>query len=391
MATRTKRTPAAAETILDPSEQWQQPAGTVLQLAQPPDDDDGEPDQPLTAADRVQALLQGAVGDAKAVVKLYKITDKGKYGWCRDYTPEDFEASGMDTIRASWGPGEFVVRLYGTVTNKHGGEGYGVRAHEQLTILEDRSAAGPAALPSGLSETLNAMAATQARLLEALTTRPPAPNPTEQMREMFTLMGLMRTAMGGDAAPRRERGLIEQLADLKALRDMAGELANGEKPEPADPLTAALPGLIELIKGAQVQRAGGVDPAQPPAMPAVSMPSTFTPATMPQENPAVPTVTDPAQALALIQRKLKTIMALAAANVDPEEGASIVYEHLPDELIDMLRADAWFENLCQFAPEAAPHREWLDKARVIALGWIDGGHPDDAEDDDTPDNPDSAA
>ena len=394
MATRTKRAAPAAETILDPGEQWQQPAGTVLQLAQPPDDDDNEPDQPLTAADRVQALLQGAVGDAQAVVKLYKITDKGKYGWCRDYTPEDFEASGMDTIRASWGPGEFVVRLYGTVTNKHGGEGYGVRAHEQLTILEDRSAAGPAALPSGLSQTLEAMAQTQARLLEALTTRPPAPNPTEQMREMFTLMGLMRTAMGGDAAPRRERGLVEQLADLKALRDMAGELANGEKPEPPDPLTAALPSLLEIIKGTQAQQAqantaqgagANMPPVQLPA--AMAGPMLYPPDPEPgpfnqpaNGSPAMPVINDPAQALALLQKKLTTIMALAAANVDPEEGAAILYEHLPDELVDVLRTDTWFESLQQFAPEAAPHREWLDKARTIFLGWIDNGHPDEDPD-----------
>lgn len=380
MATRTKRAPAAAETILDPGEQWQQPAGTVLQLAQPPDDDEPEPDQPLTAADRVQALLQGAVGDAKAVVKLYKITDKGKYGWCRDYTPEDFEASGMDTIRASWGPGEFVVRLYGTVTNKHGGEGYGVRAHEQLTILEDRNANGPASVPSGLTAALDAMARNQAAMLEALTTRPAAPDPMEQMKSMLTMMTLMRQAMGGDAAPRRERGLIEQLADLKALREMAGELANGEKAEPPDPLTAALPSLLEIIKGSQQAQAGA---AQAAPMPAVTLPGTMAgPLIEPptQENPAVPVINDPAQALALLQKKLKTIMALAAANVDPEEGAAILYEHLPDELVDVLRTDTWFESLQQFAPEAAPHREWLDKARTIFLGWIDNGHPDEDPD-----------
>lgn len=389
--------PSAADQAVIDAEMWQAPAGgSVLRLPMHADDADEDP-PPLTAADRVQAMLQGASGDDRARVKLYKITDKGKYGLCGEFTPEDYEAMDSSSLLARWGAGEFVVRLYGTVPGKSGSAGYGVRAHEQLTILEDRSATNAAAMPSGLSETLNAMAATQTRLLEALTTRPAAPDPQAQMMQMLAMMKLMREAMGGDAPARRERGLIEQLADLKALREMAGELANGEKAEPPDPLTAALPSLLEIIKGsqqAQANTAQGTGANMPPVQLPAAMAGPMTeplPHPGAQENPAMPTINDPAQALALLQKKLKTIMALAAANVDPEEGAAILYEHLPDELVDVLRTETWFESLQQFAPEAAPHREWLDKARTIFLGWIDNGHPDDADGEDDPDNPDTAA
>lgn len=386
MATRQKRVAPVADTIIDPAEQWQQPAGTVLQLAQPPEDEPDEPDIPQTAADRIAAMLQGATGDERARVKLYRIPSPGKFEWCEDYSPEDFERGGEALIRSKWGAGEYMVRLYGTTISKAGNMGYGVRAADTIRIAADSNSPNPvAAMPAGIAQAIEAMAANQRQMLEAMNSRPAA-DPQAQMMQMLSMMKLMREAMGGDS-PRRERGLIDQLADLKALRDMAGELANGEKPEPADPLTAALPGLLELIKGAQ-RPAPDAGP-----MPAVMLPADMTaPAfAQPQETPAMPTVTDPGQALALLQKKLKTIMALAAANVDPEEGATILYEHLPDELVDVLRAPNWFESLQQFAPEAAPHREWLDKARGVFLGWIDNGHPDDAEPEDDPANPDSAA
>lgn len=380
---RKTRAAAPPVDVIEPDQQWQQPAGTVLHLAQPPDDD---PDIPLTAADRIAAMLQGATGDERAVVKLYRIQAPGKYEWCEDYTPEVFERGSEALIRSKWGAGEYMVRLYGSTIGKSGGMGYGVRAADTIRIAADASSPNPAAaMPAGIAQAIEAMAANQRQMLEAMNSRP-AVDPMANMKEMLTLMTMMRSAMGGDA-PRRERGLVDQLADLKALRDMAGELANGEKPEPADPLTAALPGLLELIKGAQ-RPAPDASP-----MPPVMLPADMTaPAlTQPQETPAMPTVTDPAQAVGLLQKKLKTIMALAAANVDPEEGATILYEHLPDELVDVLRAPNWFESLQQFAPEAAPHREWLDKARGVFLGWIDNGHPDDAEPEDDPANPDSAA
>lgn len=370
---------APAVDVIEPGEQWQQPAGTVLQLAQLPEETEDEPDIPQTAADRIAAMLQGATGDERARVKLYRIPAPGKFEWCEDYTPEDFERGGEALIRSKWGAGEYMVRLYGTTIGKSGSAGYGVRAADTIRIAADSTSPNPtAAMPAGIAQAIEAMAANQKQMLEAMSARPVA-DPMEQMKSMLTLMTMMRTAMGGDS-PRRERGIADTLADMKALREMAGELANGDKGEPPDPLTAALPGLLDIIKGAQGQQAPA--PAQLP-MPAVSLPASIT---QPQESATVPTVTDPAQALALVQRKLKTLMALAAANVDPEEGAQIVYEHLPDELIDVLRADTWFESLCQFAPEAAPHREWLDKARVIALDWIDNPSQEGEDDPGTGDD-----
>ena len=376
---RKTRAAAPPVDVIEPAEQWQQPAGTVLQLAQPPDDPEDDPDIPLTAADRIAAMLQGATGDERAVVKLYRIPSPGKFEWCEDYTPEVFERGAEALIRSKWGAGEYMVRLYGTTMGKAGHVGYGVRAADTIRIAADASSPSPAAaLPAGIAQAIEAMAANQKQMLEAMSARPAPPDPMVQMMQMFTMMKTMREAMGDTGGSNnKQRGVGELLRELRDLKELGADLIGEGKTEPADPLTAALPGLLDLIKGAQRP---GPDTG---AMPAVMLPADMTAPAAPQplENPAMPTVTDPGQALALLQKKLKTIMALAAANVDPEEGATILYEHLPDELVDVLRAPNWFESLQQFAPEAAPHREWLDKARGVFLGWIDNGHPDDGEED----------
>ena len=53
--------------------------------------------------------------------------------------------------------------------------------------------------------------------------------------------------------------------------------------------------------------------------------------------------------------------------------------NLPDDLLEGMRSEAWFNLLSSFEPAVAPHREWFDKVRVMALDCIDNGHPDDAE------------
>jgi hypothetical protein len=88
---------------------------------------------------------------------------------------------------------------------------------------------------------------------------------------------------------------------------------------------------------------------------------------------------DPQQQIAQLQKHLRNLVKLAAANVDHDMGAELVYDNLPDELIDAMRGDAWFEMLSGFEPAVTPYREWFDKVRALVLDWFDNGHPDDAE------------
>ncbi len=391
---RTRRAAPAADdesNIIPAGEHWQNPANGHAVMALPDDD----PAEEETAADRVAAMLQGARGDARAVVKIFREPERGKQQiWCDDIAPEDFESGGFAMMRRRWGPGDYVVRLYGTRPGKGGTlDGFGIIAAQHVTIAADAGdASAPAAqgVPTGLAQVLENMAQTQARMLEAITNRPQV----DQLAQMGTLLGLMtqmREAMGLGGASRgpAPKTILEQLQELKAVKELLPELgADAKSDEPADPLLAMLPGLVDLIK---TQQAGAA--AQP--MPAVTMPPSIAhapiPATneppAPQEGADMPIIEDPQQAIAALQKHLRNLVKLAAANVDPELGADMVYDHLPDELVDGLAAENWFDLLSGFEPAVTPHREWFTKVRDIAVQWFEHGHPDEQDQDDATGEP----
>lgn len=381
--TRTKA-PDAPPADLITAEDWRQPIGNVVTMPAPQDFEEDEDPIPLTAADRIAAMLQGIGGDERAVVKLYRIPAPGKMQWCEDYTPEVFERGAESLIRSKWGAGEYMIRLYGTTTGKSGSVGYGVRAADTISIAADASSPNPiAAMPAGIAQAIEAMAANQRQMLETLSARPGAADPMAQMRDMLSLMTMMRSAMGIEgSSTAKPHGLAETLKELKMLRELAPELL-GEKPADdaeKDPLTEILKPMLQIISN---QQAGAAQQsAQLGGMPAVSLPASMEDHTPPIEQPPtvihpnptgapdMPLIEDPNEALAELRKKLAAVIAMAAADLDPEGGADIIYEHLPDEMLDMLGSPAWFEALCQFEPGAAPYRVWLDEARAIVLDMI---------------------
>lgn len=388
--TRTK-TPAAPPADVIDANDWRSPVGAPTStnvLALPGGEFIEEDDPiPLTAADRIAAMLQGIGGDERAVVKLYRIPAPGKMQWCEDYTPEVFERGAESLIRSKWGAGEYMIRLYGTTAGKSGSAGYGVRAADTISIAADASSPNPiAAMPAGIAQAIEAMAANQRQMLETLSARPGAADPMAQMRDMLSLMTMMRTAMGieGGGAASKPHGLAETLKELKMLRELAPELL-GEKggdDEDKDPLTTILKPMLQIISN---QQAGAAQqPAQLGHMPPVSLPGSMgaddhmppiePPPTVIHPNPTgaqdMPLIEDPQTLVAELRKKLGAVIAMAAADLDPEGGADIIFEHLPDDMLAMLDSPAWFEALCQFEPGAAPYRTWLDEARAIVLDWM---------------------
>lgn len=326
-----------------------------------------------SASDRIAAAIRQNVDDENAVVKVYRMNDKdAKLTWCEDMAPEEFERTGYTGVRDKWGHGRFRVRLYGTAPNVKGPglPGFGILAQETVQLAQDFSAratpapvATPATLPPGLEQTLQAIAEGQRAIAQALAQRAEAP-PMQQMTQMFGLLKMMREAFGpGDHKP---AGVLEVLKEMRALKELGGDLLGNDAP-PDDPLAAALPGVLDLIR--EVNRGQQLQLGAPGGdrVPTVSLPPSTK--SLPTEA-AVPLVTDPAELVNLLQRKLAAVLALAAGGVDPEEGASIIYEHLPDEFLAELAKETWFEQLQAFAPQAAPHRAWLDQARTIVLEWM---------------------
>lgn len=378
----TRRLPVQELTPQD-QEVW----GTPIGQTQLPVVSDEDPPAPQTAEDRIAAMLETADGDGRAAVKLYRITDTNAWEWCRDYTPQEFEEGGLESIRREWGPGTYSLRLYGvTPSGKAGKPGYGLRGSTQVTIAHRQT---DAVAPQGggsndLARVLEVVQqqnqAFQERMAALLADRP---DPMAQMTQMLTMMKLMREATGlGEAQPKS--AISEIVAAMKELRGAASELLPDAKSErePTD-LLGMVPDIVGLLKDAMakqpVQAAPMVAPVQLPPMLA-STPARVDAAqrndTMTAQSitppPATPE-TEESMKLALIVQlrgELKKLVAMADAGVPVGAGAEAIYEHCPYELLDHLDSENWWEVLCMFDASVKPHQQWFTEARKLVLEFL---------------------
>lgn len=307
-----------------------------------------------TAADRVAAMIRSVNGDDRARLSVFRVIGPNKYGACGEYSISEFEEKSYSLIRRDWGPGEFQIRLYGIHPIK---KNFGVLAKENI-VIEKSLVEAPSsqnAVPSELSRVLESFAQTQQQMLQALTERPAAPDPIAQMTQMFTMMKLMREASGVEKP--EKSSIAEIMEAVREMRAVSSELAP-EKTESGDPLMAALPAMLDLIKGAQTQR-----PAQEQiAFAPVSLPATVQPnqSNQPMEN------IESAQ-LAQIADMLKQLCGLAKMNVRAETAAELVYDVAPDEIFILLKTENWFDSLPNLYAETATHKEWFLAVGKAAL------------------------
>ena len=356
-------------------------------------------DEELTPAERVRALIGQAASDEGTKIKLYRIDPKtpGGMPWCADYTPEEFEAGDLEMIRRQWGAGRYHVR----VINRRG-----IAARVDVTIAEPvnpPAAVAPAiAQNSELAQVMRVLAEGQARILDALSTRP---DPTQEMQRMFALMAGMREAMGLNVAPppavapASPQALLGDLVGaIKTLREISADVNPPAPADPDNPLALVGP-IVELVKVARQN-------PQPLPMPIAPAPAPILPVTMPRQNaparrpnpaprpsvapapngvslpvtqPAAPAAAQPTPqpategetmnpALLMILNEVRALIRdmvqRASVGADIEEAAEILYEKLPDDAFDYLVRDDWFELFAKLAPEVVPHREWFDAVKV---------------------------
>jgi hypothetical protein len=348
----------------------QQPLAEVVRL---------EPDQEEieeTATDRVASILRRAHDSGGGQLRVYKI-DKGSLVWCETYTPEQFEAGDLPMLRDTFGPGDYELRLYGPhpVTSK-----YGVIAKTRVVIAQALKTAPDMRRDDGLAQVLSTIAEGQRAMLQALTERPQAKDPTEEMTKMLGLMVTMRQAMGIDAQPRSQ--ITEIVSAIRELREASEEI-NPDK-EPPDSLLGALPQVLDVVKAGMAQQQPQAQP-----MPLVELPPSMASAPTPQPEPVYQAVQQPQpnqeqevfNPLVLIQLKayLKTLLNMAQTKKAIEAGAKFVYDKMPDEIVELMTLDNWFELLLEVAPECKSHKEWLTQVRDQALAMFD--QVDEGDDD----------
>ena len=333
-----------------------------------------EEDDPIeeTATDRVAAMMSGAGPDERAEVKVYRI-NSGQLEYCAGYKPDEFESGNFDLLRDRFGAGVYELRLYATnPTSKK----FAVRQKLRVTIVEDKHAATSGNLGNGMAQVLQTIAQGQQQMLEALVSIKQAPpkDSMEEMGKMLTMMAAMREAMGMNQPQGREKSSIGEIVSaIRELRGAADEIAPQDK-EP-DGLMSVLPKMLELVsKGQQsqqeAQQAVHFPPVQlPPSFQAPAQPE---PQEQPQAQPQTQEESDMKMFTAIkLKSYLKTLIDLAVKKTPVTTAAEFVYEKIPDELIEIMALENWFDLLSFVAPDVKDHKEWLQQVRDTALAMFE--------------------
>lgn len=374
---------------------WQMPAGQTLANMQPVDEEyPAEFDQ--MPADRVLAMLADVTeaGDARAYVKVSRIADSGMV-WCKDYSALQFEQGGYEMIRRQWGPGLYKVVLYGMVP---GTKRFTIRTKAEVELaapMHDDTASPVPAPASGLEALVAQLAQGQQRLMEILSAPKEVVDPMAQMTQMLTMAKLMKDAFAPPPAPAGGgiKDIIESVQAIMDVKDMVSPPAVPETP------MGMVSQMLPLLQTAMQQRQpAAAPPPQPapqlrplvyppvamnpspgsaaPAVPTPSITHTVTPVLLP------PTPGEEVNPLAIIKLRgqLATLFTMAREGKPTEDGAELLYEHLPDDFIVLLQQENWFDMLKAVASEdIEPIKEWLTAARAGLFAIFEEDAKADAE------------
>lgn len=373
---RARRTLTIPETPPLPAELMRDPDERV-------DDYDAEPDEDQSPEDRVIELLQGADGEGRAQVKVYR---SGKSGteYCGTYGAAEFEERNLDLIRENFGAGEYRILLYGPLPSDP--RRMGLRSKVVVRIAESRAPllANPAApRTSDLAEVMRVMTEQnqqfQQTIVNALQSRP---DPGAQLRETLGLMTAMREAMGLHTQPQTKSTIGEVVDAIRELKAVSGELGGdgAKEKDTGENLVELAKPVIELVSQAMNERRAPVSESAP--LPAIEVPASIrqpNPAPAPSQ-PEIPDMGLKDLALVFV---LQNLVKMAEKNEDIEKGAEIVYEKLPDELIELMELPHWFEVLAQTTQrvgiDIAPHQEWFTKVRDRTLAMFEEDAQDEGD------------
>jgi len=371
---RTRTTPNPGDVVDGngdtPQGEWRMPVAP--NGAPQPDDEDTE-QSPLEA---LIATLQGSAVD-RSSVKLYRKTPNNPRGeWCSEYSVPAFMDGGPEMIRNEWGPGSYVVMVYGP----HPVSGKVSRlAYQPLDIAPKMTAnhvavVAPAPAPSTSPELLamlKALSDGQQALAAALANRP---DPTAELQRTLGLMTAMRDAMGLNVAPAPPPPAVNPsslLGDLvgamKMLKDVSNEFGNNA-PDPDSP-SALLGNIVDVVKTVAANPAAlgaltGQPTAPTPVQP-LALPSSVANASQPAEADNAPQGGETIEQMVL-KGFVQKLCKMAADKADPKVGGEFIADSIPDEFLSYLKLPNWFDIVTRFAPELVPHRAWVEQAKVHA-------------------------
>lgn len=380
------------------------PVGSVAPASALGEDDVLVEQSPI---ERVMVALQDTVEPGKRVrVQLNRLVPDGpgkplREEWCVDLTPDEFEAGGLGAIRDTWGSGGYVVHLMGY---KRGSPYFTRVASPRFFIapLPGGPARSESSATVGIESAMRAMADSQARLIEMMIEQRSAPaappaNPMAQMKEFLEMQVLMREASGASSNTSQKSSIGEIVDAIKELKEVSSIVNPGDAPEKStlEQIIELASPLVAMAQQALQQRAQTAPAPQllvPNQFNEVNHASAATRTTGHVEvsesthaaSQGLPKVSDSepsrkeiqqspqnlqseseAQEVVLneLQSYLAQLVAMAEKGESFEKGAELVYDKLPDDWIELLHMNIWWDALKSAAPEVEKHEAWVRNVR----------------------------
>lgn len=374
MATRMTREQAAQAAASELEAIETQPTGVVVSLP----DTNALDEDAQEVADRFDAALASPESE-RMTVKIYRVSEStGKLEYAQDLTRHQFDRPDMlDTIRRTWGAGEYEFRLIGSK---------GIIARRRQSVAQPLGPIPETATAPGsdaLAMVLQTIAQGQQRLLEALQSRP---DPMAQMTSMLGLAKLMREAFSQPPAPAAPASdplsmVREVMSVIKETRNAVKEIAEEEAAPPADPLAAIVPQALQALTSLTQSQGANNQPVQPLAPIQIPQPVNIPPpnnmqqTTEHQANPAPQVQETPEQMM--IRGCIEDLCDMAARNDPIEKGGEYIADKVPDELLSYMDNRYWFELVAGAYPIVKAHEDWIRKAKAHADTLL--------REDDTPD------
>lgn len=336
----------------------------------------------------LDALLAqlGETGDSLAKVMVYRERVEGgrsRREFLYECPPSEFQ---LPALQETYGAGDYRVTVYGTgstgrtaiLSNKLHSVGMSRAQIQQATLAAALPAApapalAPATDPAALAQVV---AAALAQPLSALveTVRASQTSRGAMLGEMEALARILRPAepsapVIAPAAP----PMVGPMETFRLAKEMAGFLS-GRKPDDdgdgaGGVIEKALGAFLAAMTAAQARQGQAqpvAAPIAPPAAPAQPV--------APGASAAFEETEDDEVSLML------KLMLIAAKRGDMDEAPAWgerVYEAAPDEMLEALALETWWQNLLAVAPAFGAYRPWCEKVReeVLRLKAEDAQEP----------------
>jgi hypothetical protein len=342
-----------------------------LTVVNTPSADPDDPDAQETATDRIAELLIRGKERDEARVRVAEITPDGQRAHCADYSPDEFEAGGtINLIRRKWGPGRYSIELYARNPKTRGFSRY---AQDVVVIKPERE-------PDAGDLVSSALTGLREDIKAALM-RPTAAEGSEvsRLRETLGLMVMMREAMGLDklAGARNPNPLelVTQLVGaLRGAKDLAKEI--NQPAEPEGLLEKLAPKAIDMIQASMARQP--LAPVQLPfaAPPSNGAHSSALPSSASTGAAAAVGAAPPPNGEAMdaqlaqgLRVAVQTLNGMAMFQMDPDDAADMIFnsDQIPDEVLPILKAPDWFDQLARIAPACQPYKDWYLKTHAALL------------------------